>query len=166
VADKLVWEKIAYLMSSEELLSEQVGRWFGAREAKANSSSDDTAIMEKDVATLKVQEDRYNKAYGAGVFTVEQLSEYTSPLRAKIASLKSQIASAQQEANAVRFDEIPSEDEIREYSEAARKVLHDLNFQARRAILVKTVERIVGTQQRLQIYGHIPIKNHVAGIPI
>lgn len=161
VADKLVWEKIACLMSSEELLSEQVGRWFGAQEAKLNSSSGDTAIMEKDVATLKAQEDRYNKAYGAGLFTVEQLRGYTTPLREKIASLKSQIASAQQDANAVRFDEMPSNDEIKEYSEAARKVVHNLSFQARRAILVNTVERIVGTQQGLTIYGRIPLKNHV-----
>ncbi len=44
---------------------------------------------------------------------------------------------------------------------AARSTLQNLNFHARRAILVNTVEKIVGTQQKLDVYGCIPIRNHV-----
>jgi site-specific DNA recombinase len=161
VADKLVWEKIASLMSSEELLSEQAGRWFGARQARSKSSVDDMAVLEKEVAVLRVQEDRYNKAYGAGLLTIEQLREYSIPLRERITSLERQITSAQEEMNPVLVTKMPSHDELKEFTEAARKVLHNLNFQARRAILVNTVERVVGTQRQLQVYGHIPIKNHV-----
>lgn len=161
VADRLVWEKIVLLMSSEELLSEQARRWLGVRQAKVNSSPEDRAAIEREMASLKAHEDRYNKAYGAGLFTVEQLRDYTTPLREKIASLKSQLACSQQEANPVRFDEIPNDGEIKEFSKTARKALHNLNFEARRAILVNTVENVIGTQQQLEVYGHIPIRNHV-----
>jgi site-specific DNA recombinase len=161
IADTLVWEKIANLMGSEELLSDQISRWLGSRQAKVQSSGGDVAAAEKEVATLKVQEDRYNKAYGAGLFTVEQLREYTTPLREKLTSLKNQIASAQQETNANHVTELPGADEIKEFSDAARKMLQNLSFQSRRAILLSTVEKIVGTPQQLQIYGYIPVKDHV-----
>lgn len=148
-------------MSSEELLSEQVSRWFGARQAKVKVSVGDKAVMEKEVAALKAQEDRYNKAYGAGLFTVEQLREYTTPLRKKVTSLRAQIAGAQQETNTIHVTEMPSADELKKFSDAARKALHNLSFQARRGILLNTVEKIVGTPQQLQVYGYIPITDHI-----
>jgi site-specific DNA recombinase len=161
IADRLVWKKIANLMNSEKLLSEQVNRWFTARRSKVRSSVGDLPVMEREIATLKAQEDRYNKAYGAGLFAIEQLREYTIPLREKITSLKSQIASAQQETKAISVNEMPSAGEIKRFAEAARKMLHHLNFQARRAIVLNAVDRIVATQRRLQIYGHIPVTTHV-----
>ena len=161
IADRLVWEKIANLMSSEELLSEQVVRWFGARQTKVQSYAGDVGIAEKEIAVLNGQEDRYNKAYGAGLFTVEQLREYTTPLREKLTSLKNQIASAKQETNAVHVTEMPRADEIKKFSDAARKMLHNLSFQARRAILLNTVEKIVGTPRLLQVHGYISVKDHV-----
>ncbi|MCK1481011.1 recombinase family protein [Bradyrhizobium sp. 197] len=160
-ADKLVWEKIANLMGSEELLSEQISRWLGTRRRKVRSSDVDVAVAEKEVATLKVQEDRYNKAYGAGLFTVEQLREYTTPLRKKLASLENEIANAQQETSAIEVTEMPSASEIKEFSDAAQKMLHNLSFQARRAILLNTVEKVVGTPEQLQVHGFIPVKDHV-----
>ncbi|UPT96013.1 recombinase family protein [Bradyrhizobium barranii subsp. apii] len=160
VADRLVWETIVRLMNSEELLSEQVRRWFGAREAKINSSRADIAAMGREMDGLKTCEDRYNRAYGAGLLTVEQLREYTAPLQERISSLRRQLANSQQEANAY-CGEMPSDNEIKEFSEAARSTLQNLNFHARRAILVNTVEKIVGTQQKLDVYGCIPIRNHV-----
>ncbi len=161
IADRLVWEKITNLMSCEELLSQQVNRWFGARQAKTEFFAGDKAVMEKEVAVLKEQEERYNKAYGAALFTVEQLREYTTPLREKITSLKGQIAGAEQETNTSNVTEMPSADELKKVSDAARKALRNLSFQARRGILLNTVERIVGTPQKLEVYGYIPITNHV-----
>ncbi|MGY3695036.1 site-specific DNA recombinase [Bradyrhizobium sp. USDA 3240] len=161
VADRLVWEKIANLMGSEELLSEQVSRWLGTRRAKLQSSGGDVAAAEKEVTALKAQGHRYNKAYGAGLFTVEQLREYTIPLREKLALLKNEIASAQQESSAIDVTEMPSASEIREFSDAAQTMLHNLSFQARRAILLSTVEQVVGTPQQLQVHGYIPVKDHV-----
>lgn len=161
IADGLVWEKIANLMGSEELLSEQISRWLGTRRATVQSSDGDLAAAEKEVAALKAQEDRYNKAYGAGLFTVEQLREYTTPIREKLSSLKKEVASAQHETKAIDVTEMPSIDEINNFSAAARKTLHNLSFQARRAILLNTVEKIVGTPRQLQVQGYISVNDHV-----
>ncbi|WP_210164014.1 hypothetical protein, partial [Bradyrhizobium japonicum] len=77
-------------------------------------------------ATVRIcgaSSDRYNKAYGAGLFTVEQLREYTTPLREKLTSLKNTIASAQQQTNASYVTEMPSADEIKQFSDAAQTAL-------------------------------------------
>jgi site-specific DNA recombinase len=165
IADGLVWEKIANLMSSEELLYEQASRWMSARREKCQSYVGDAAIIEKELATLKTQEDRYNRAYGAGLFTVEQLKEYTAPLKQKIASLDGQIVEMRTETTALQVSEVPSADEIKSFSEAARKGLCDLSFQARRAIVLSTIDKVVGSQQELRVYGYVSIKNHVEVCP-
>uniref|UniRef100_UPI000555E361 hypothetical protein n=1 Tax=Bradyrhizobium liaoningense TaxID=43992 RepID=UPI000555E361 len=84
-----------------------------------------------------------------------------TPLREKLTSLKNTIASAQQQTNASYVTEMPSADEIKQFSDAAQTALHNLSFQARRAILLNTVEKIVGTPQELQVHGYIPVKDHV-----
>lgn len=40
-------------------------------------------IIEAEIKNIKKQEERYNRAYGAGLFTVEQLKEYITPLKEK-----------------------------------------------------------------------------------
>src|SRR5438552_8968027 len=81
IADALVWERLAGLMGAEDLLSAQADRWLSTRTEKIKSSAADVALFERELATLKAQEDRYNMAFGAGLFSVGQLAEYTSPLR-------------------------------------------------------------------------------------
>ena len=162
IADWLVWEKIADLMTSPALLAKQANRWSDSPQHKAESAVvGDVATMEKEIGKLKVQEDRYNKAYGAGLLTLEQLKEYSVSLRESVGSLRTQISLARQEASRVEVRELPDRQEIQKFTVAVRKMLRDLSFQRKRAIVLNTVEKIIGTQQQLQIHGYIPITNYV-----
>jgi len=156
IADELVWKKIAGLMSSPELLAAQVSRWFKSRQTKAKSALVDTEALRKEVDKLNEQLERYNKGYGAGVFTLEQLKDYTDPLREKIGQLKRQIANAASESNQKRF-EMPGGTEMKTFAEKARKMLQNLKFETKRAIILNTVDRVIGTQSQLQIIGNIPL---------
>jgi site-specific DNA recombinase len=161
IADKLVWQKVANLMSSPELLVKQVERWMNTKRAKTKSPFGDIAIMEKEISKLKDQEERYNKAYGAALFTIEKLKEYTGPIRERVATLESQIIKAGQEAGRINVDVLPTETETKIFAREAQKALHNLNFETRRTIVLNTIEKIIGTQQYLQVYGYIPVTNHV-----
>jgi site-specific DNA recombinase len=148
-------------MSSPELLAKQAARFKNSRRTRIKISVGDVTTMEKEIAALKKEEERYNKAYGAGAFTIEQLKEYATPLRARVASLESQIVQLRKEASETEVNRMPTEAEIRKFTEAARIMLNDLSFVQKRAIVVNTIDRVVGTQQQLHVYGHIPLTSYV-----
>jgi site-specific DNA recombinase len=124
-------------------------------------------MIEKEVIKLRTQEDRYSKAYGAGLFTMEQLKEYAMPIREKITALESQVMEAQQRKSQIATAALPAEDEIRIFSEKAVAQLQNLNFTAKRAIVVNVIDKVVGTRDQLQVNGYIPLtQNYVESLPL
>ena len=161
IADELVWQKITKLMTSPELLSKQVSRWVRSGQDKSQAAFVDVDSLKCQVDKLKGQEERYSKAYGVGVFSLDQLKEYTSPIREKIGQIGEQIIGANREANRTQL-EVPDQTEMVSFTHKARTTLQGLNFEAKRAIILNTVERVVGTKQNLQVYGYISITQNVS----
>lgn len=159
--DKIVWERVSELMSSPQLLSEQAERWYSAEQKKVKTASVDVSILKREIAQLKKREKRYGTAYGAGVLTLEQLKEYMEPVCKKIAELEAQIATARRDAGSKRVCERPGKEEIEAFAEKAKVALKNLTFQAKRAIVLNTIEKIIGTKHHLQVFGYIPITQNV-----
>lgn len=158
IADKLVWNKLVELMSSPELLEKQIHGWQNNQRSRVKSAVGDTKTMEAEISKLKIQEDRYNKAYGAGVFTMEQLQSYTVPAREQIASLEVQIAKAKQQANQISDASMPSADEIKSFADESAQVLPTLSFDLKRAIVTRAVRQIIGSQQKLDVSGQLDME--------
>src|SRR5262249_31671154 len=112
-------------------------------------------------AKLREEENRYAKAYGAGLFSIERLQELATPLKERITLLEGEIAKSQMVIDSPKDFPLPEANEIDAFAEKATVALQNLKFEAKRAIVVSIVDRIVGTQKKLQIYGHLPIKSHV-----
>jgi len=161
IADNLVWKKIAETMSSPELLTKQVERWYSDQRAKVKTAFVDTVVLKGEIEKLKVQVERYNKAYGAGIFTIEQLKGYTLPIREKINQLEIQVASATQKEREQSAGKAPSKIEIEAFAEKTKKVINNLSFSLKREIVLATVEKIVGTRQGLCVSGYIPVTQNV-----
>ena len=161
IADSMVWEKVSEMMSSPELLLQQAERWFRSQQEKAKTASGDVSILKREIEKLKKQEKRYGKAYGAGVLTLEQLKEYTGSVRERITELEVQITAAQGEAEDKPVHEMPSREEIEAFTEKAKTALQNLTFQAKRAIVLNTIEKVIGTKDHLQVFGYIPITQNV-----
>ena len=157
VADRLVWNGITSLMTSPKLMNEQIQQWMEGQQDKIESSSVDTEFLKKEILKLKEQEDRYNRAYGGGAFTVEQLKEYTAPIREKVASYESQIFKAEQLKREVQSTPLPDATEITAFTNDARTALHGLDFGGKKAVVANVVKRVVGTKDKLQVYGFIPV---------
>ena len=160
VADDLVWGKIAGLMSSSQLLSDQVERWFKSRQTQAKSNLVDVETLNKEIGKLNEQVERYNKGYGIGAFTLEQLKDYTTPLQEKTGQLKKQIADATSEAGQMHL-ETPTKHDMEAFAEKARQTLKGLKFAAKREIMLNTVEKVVGNREHLQVNGYIPLNQYV-----
>jgi len=157
VADELIWCKLVNLMSSPELMSKQVSRWMKSRKDKAKASVGDIGSLEKEITKLKKEEDRYNKAYGSGLFGIEKLKEYTSDLKERITSLESQIGKNKQESKEIDSSSIPTQKEIEKFSRESVEVLKSLSFNLKREIVINIIDRVVGNRERLKVYGYIPV---------
>jgi site-specific DNA recombinase len=164
IADQMVWQKITELMTSRKLLLKQAERWRNTQSIKVTTSVDDIQAIEKEIAKLKYEEDRYNKAYGAELFTLEKLKEYTVPIRERISLLQAEVEKNKQQANQVNTIALPDKENINIFAERAANTLNNLNFATRRAIIVNVVEKIIGTEGKLLVYGNIAINenSHVA----
>src|SRR3989344_1364581 len=156
IADQLVWDKLAQLMSSPELMARQINRWTKTQEDGTRPSVGDPKLLEKEILKLKIQEERYNKAYGAGAFDIEQLKGYTSSIRDQIRTFELQKAKIK-EAEIKTTSQLPNQNEIMQFAAEAIKMLGNLNYEAKRAIILSTLDKVIGTQQGLEVYGQVPV---------
>jgi site-specific DNA recombinase len=117
----------------------------------------DTEFLKREIAKLKDQEDRYNRAYGGGAFTVEQLKEYTIPVRERVVLLESQISKSEQEKRELQSTPLPDENEIAAFAREASEAIYGLDFKAQKTIVSNVIERVTGTRDKLQVYGFIPV---------
>ena len=145
-------------MSSSDLMQKQVGRAMKNKKQKALTSVNDTVTLEKEIEKLKAQEDRYNKAYGAGVFTMDALQEYVIPIRGKLTNIQTQILKSRQLAESI--SEIPSQNEMAEFAKKAIEGLSNLNFATKRAIVLKVVDKVVACRESIDVTGCIPVTDN------
>ncbi|MEK7583401.1 MAG: recombinase family protein [Patescibacteria group bacterium] len=159
IADQLVWGKVAELMSSPKLMLAQTERWMKARREKVKDTVYDLDALQKEKEKLKDQEERYTKAYGAGVFSLDQLKAYTTPLRERIEAIDTQIAQAKSAEQELGISGMPTQDEISHFAKKASATLHALNFETKQAILMNVLDKVIGSQERLEVYGHLPVSS-------
>jgi len=160
IADKLVWQKLIRIMSSGELLIKHMNHWLSARNNKPVGSVVVVENLKKEVLKLKEREDRYNKAYGADLFSIEKLREYTTPIRERLASLESQISMACSEEDQMEDVLLPSQEEVNVFTTGETpETLKNLNFEGKRVIVMGIIEKVIGTQKELIVSGRIPIQN-------
>lgn len=56
---------------------------------------------------------------------------------------------------------MPAKRQVEAFAAKSARALLDLNFEAKRAIVMNIVDRVIGTQKELQVYGFIPVTNYV-----
>lgn len=156
IVDKLVWDKIEKLMTSPKLLHRQINDWLNNKKKTATSPFGNLSVLEKEIIKLKNEEDRYNKAYGAGLFTMEKLKEYSAQIRESVKMLETQILEIKQQEEQTNTN-LPNENEIESFAEESKEALKELNFEKKRGIVISVVNKIIGTKEKLQVFGHIPV---------
>lgn len=159
VADNLVWDKISKLMTSPALLAKQLERWLKERSKKSAGGLGDPEILTQQIVKLKEQVVRHDHAYGAGVYTLEQLKTYTTPIREQISTLTSTLNEMQQQAREQEIANPPTQMDIVKFSNRVREGINNLNFSQKRDIVVSVIERIVANQKEMTVYGYIPVNN-------
>jgi len=159
ISDVLAWKKISEMMTSPELLMKKAQMYLNSLNNKNHGQSVDTSKITGEISKLKAEEDRYNKAYGAGIYSVEELRTHILPLKEKIAMLEAQISKAEFQHSENKKPVLPTLDEIKLFTDRARQGLKDLNFSEKQGIVRRVMNTIVVTQEELFGSGRIDITN-------
>lgn len=158
IADQLIWEKISTLMTSEKLMKDQLQRWFKNKNNRSLEPDENIELINKEIEKLKVQEERYSKAYAAGLFEIDTLKSHIQPIKEKILSLGKQLQDLKEKAQDTNIT-IPDDKQLSEYAGKATESLKDLNFIEKREIVLSIIEKVVGTKEELTVTGLLPIKS-------
>ncbi|QTE35884.1 recombinase family protein [Mucilaginibacter gossypii] len=159
IADKLVWDKLTALMTSPELLKQQIEDWLNNTREKTVSVVDNIEPLIKEIGKLKEEQSRYTKAYGQGLFTIEQLQEYSEPVRAHITKLEMQIQNAREAERELETLNIPDQNEVEDFATEVMTGLAGLNFIEKQGIVRSVIDKVVGNQEHLVVSGFIPMEN-------
>lgn len=157
VVDNEVWNHIANLMCSPNLLMQQIERWTNEHQSIAQNSIKNVEPINREIDKLKEQEDRYTKAYASGLFSIDELKNYIKPLRIKKESLKIQLTKIEPAVSNQKKIQLPNVNEIEIFAAKTRDLLENLNFESKREIINDILEKVVATQEELLVYGYIPI---------
>ena len=159
IADKLVWQKISTLIVSPDLMLKQIERWSNNRKGGAISSVGSVDDLEKEKTKLKEQEERYNKAYGAGLIDISQLKDYSLPIRERVKFIESEVSKLKQDGEQAYALNLPNQVEVENFAREALISIQDLSFELKREIVMGIVDKAVSDRERLQVYGHISLDN-------
>ena len=121
--------------------------------------ADDLTLKATQLDKLLNQEKRYNEAYGAGVFTLNELKEYLTPVRFNIEQLEQSLVKLKAEEQTIKI-KIPESTDLGAFVTKAQAKLKDLSFEQKRDIVLNTVEKIITTKGHIHVLGCIPITEH------
>jgi len=93
------------------------------------------------------------------------LRAYAIPLREDIASLEAKIAKAKEQENQINEAAMPSREDIKSFTEESERALPDLSFELKRNIIINVIEKIIGTQQKLEVNGYMPMASNLCLAP-
>lgn len=157
VADMKVWDLVYRLLTSHNLLSEQIDNW-NMRCENAEGTASKKAKILKEIDKCGQMIDRYTTAYAKGFLTLEKLEGNVGSLKSRIVTLKQELHSVENKPVVKAY----SQEEIGNFCRLTKSLLNNLSFSEKRSIVLKVVERVVAVPGELNITGHIEIPEEYA----
>jgi site-specific DNA recombinase len=156
ITDKVLWDRLKMIMSSPELLSEQIKRWQEKNNInKSISSTINIESTQNEITKIQGQESRLALAYSKEAISLKQFEEFVAPLRAKIREFEDQIVKANLEIKPKSEILLPSRNEVEEFAKEAVEHLKNLSFELKQAFIRTVVNQATASRKSLQVYGLI-----------
>lgn len=156
ITDDLVWSNVKKLMSNPKLIKAQVNRHF-SQKSTAMDHTNEINRLESDINKLAIEEDRYAKAFGQQVITLDQLQRFVTDLRLKKVTLEQRLAQFTKEQQKIPSVK-PTDDQIQSFCHKVVEKLEVISYEKKRNIVLKVIDHIVADQEKLCVYGHLPLK--------
>lgn len=156
--DDMVWIEVLKLFTNADLIREQASRWTDRQLKQVDNSQYDILSSEKLLKKLNEEEERYEKAYGAGVLTLEQLKERIGEVRLRKQAAQIEIR---------KTDEIKSKPvidmaQIDNLPQRFSGMLQSFEFEEKQLFLRDVLGEVtVGDGSKVSVKGCIPLESEV-----
>lgn len=163
--DDLVWGRLSKLMTNSELLYKMAGKWTELRTKAVSEFIIDINSTKDELKKLRRQEDRYTKAYGMGVLTLEQFQKIIVAVRTKISTLDKQLIEIRSDTSSDSLTVLPDEKDVKAFVEHTSIIIQSLDFLAKKKITDNIINKVTGNREKISVTGKIPLSlnlNYVA----
>lgn len=160
IADQFVWDRVTKFMTSPELIRKQMLRWVSQKAERKNETNRSVEQFGYELDKIKKEEQRYIKIYGAGLITLEQFEEAISDLKSRRVALEQQIGYLSNQQKEISYN-FPSLEMVSEFVSRAAGVLNGMNFENKKEIVGRYVEKVVASQQEMIVYGCLTLGKEV-----
>jgi len=148
VADALVWEKIASLLTDPVLIREHAQRWLNQRkETKSESNTNSLKIRRTE---LENEQKRYVDAYGKSLIPDQIFAEKMKELSKQISTIENDIAQASENRG------ITGKIDVEQLAQKATLKIGNLNFDQKKHIVERVVDKIIASPKEIIIWVHLP----------
>lgn len=149
VADALVWEKISSLLTDPSLIREHAERWLSQRqEIKSERGTDSLKSRHTE---LENEQKRYVDAYGKSLIPEQIFAEKMKELSKQISTIEIDIAKASENRGVV------GKIDIEQLIQSAARKIGSLEFEQKKFIVERVIDKIIASPQEFTIWGHIPV---------
>lgn len=148
VADSLVWSEISKIISNPKMISKHTERWL--RQQKSVNTISDTTSQKTRLAELQNEQSRYVDAFGKGFIPESLFADKMKVISRQIEALKSDIAKASENRG------ITGKIDIEQLAQKATQKIEGLNFEQKKHIVERVVDKIVASPKELIIWGYLP----------
>ncbi len=157
VFDSVVWTSVANLLTNPQLIKKQTDRW-NSHQQNHFVEKYDISILEKSLASLEEEENRYLKAYGAEIISLEQYADQIKDLKLKKEAIRNKI-SAQETGLKNGITTINLTDStLNRFCDRIKASLFGLTFQERQFIVRKILKNVTTDGITATINGYIPLE--------
>ena len=156
VLDDYVWDAIQKLMTNTTLIMNQLLKYKERDTHNINDIDKEIEIQSQQVEKLKTEIYRYTKAYGAGIYSVDELKEFIIPTQESLRKIEDNLKNLKiKKSNEIDLA-IPDDRAIEEFVSNFKKVLQNLSFEQKRAIVLRVVDKVIARQGEYTLNGYLP----------
>ena len=148
VLDSLVWNKISDLLTDPELIRKHAERWLDAQ--TTHKTSVDIESLNAQLIELQNEQKRYVDAYGKGLMPEQLFADKMKETNKQIESVNKDIAKASENRGII------GKIDIEQLIQKATRKIGDLEFDQKKFIVERVIDKIIANPKEITIWGHIP----------
>jgi len=148
IADNLVWNEISRVITDPKMIRKHAERWL--KQQREPKTITDTSSQKQRLTELQNERKRYVDAYGKGLLPEDLFAEKMHETKRQITSIEEQIAQASENRG------IAGKIDIEQLVQKATLKIGKLNFDQKKHIVERVVDKIVASPKEIIIWGHLP----------